>query len=123
MKCKKKWGLHMDKFVFKGLSSMESVCGVTRYGNVFVVTDADYAEGTSVTNGLEFIVTEIIGRYGVKPDEITVIEEIPISKARYSHVKFNAGERTYYGNQKVYMSSPEWIYMPESEFAELIESQ
>jgi len=38
----------MDRFELKGLWYTKSVCGISRYGNVFVVTDADYTrEGVS----------------------------------------------------------------------------
>ena len=83
----------MEKFNFKGLYGCESSCGITRYGdNIFVLSYTDDDVGTSVTNGWEYIVTDIADRYGVDVNECIFIECAPHDKRfPYSRVTFGGG--------------------------------
>lgn len=116
----------MDMFYFKGYSACDSTCGMSRYevngATIFVATDAEYSTGTSVTNAIEMIATEIINHYGIRPDQFTLIEEIPHSKTRYSSVSFAGGERYLHG-QQLLVSSPRWKFLQEADFERLLSGE
>lgn len=113
----------MDKFNYKGYSACDSTCGMSRHevnGKIiFIATDAEYSTGTSVTNAIEMIATKLINVYGISPDQFTLIEEIPHSKARYSSVSF-LGDAKYLHGQQLLVSSPQWKSLKEVDFERIL---
>jgi len=113
----------MDIFHFKGYSECDSTCGMSRHDVngkiIFIATDAEYSTGTSVTNAIEMIATELINVYGVRPDQFTLIEEIPHSKARYSSVSFAGGAKFLHG-QQLLVSSPRWKHLNVTDFEQIM---
>lgn len=106
----------MDRLEFKGYYGCDSACAITRYGeNVFVIIDDEYDKGTSITNAIEMVASQIVRVYNVPTEKLILIEELPKLKCRYSLVDFTL-RNSYIHEQEVYFSDPLWKYLSEDEF-------
>lgn len=52
-------------------------CGISIKGNCVIVTELPDNPGMSVTNAAEYVADEICERYGIRPEELILIEHYP----------------------------------------------
>ena len=121
----------MERYSFAGYGGCESVCGVTRSGNIIVLTELDDNNGTSITNAVTILATDLCEQFGIALDAVRVIERYPTfgRKAKrlledgytYSMAKLEVRE-DYFNGRTVQFRCSEYEPISEAEVEALMQA-
>lgn len=98
---------HHEILKFPGFNGIDSFCAVRRFGNTFIATELADNPGTHLNDAIEIVATVIVDNYGVAPEDLRLIEEIPDREPRYCLVTLTSGD-TYMHIQRVKFIGASW---------------
>lgn len=112
----------MERLYFKGYGQCESFCGIKRNGDNVILYELNDNPGTSITNAVTIIATDLVENFGIDPDSLVIIEKYPEFPSKSSS-KYNASyslallkrDEHYFNGRTVLFACPEYKALTESE--------
>ena len=111
----------MDKYRFHGLGQFESHCGIKRFGNMLLLIELDDNKGTNITNACVLLATELAEKFGIKPEELEIVEFYPRNDlgTRFSKANLEIAEPWLFAERYVRFRCESHSPMTEKEAASL----
>lgn len=92
---------------YPGYNGVESCCGIRRFGDTVIATELAENTGTHLSEAIEIVATLIVEKFGITPENLKLIEEIPDRTPMFSLITLTPGD-SYMHIQRVKFVDASW---------------